>query len=129
MGWLKKIGTVVAEGLQIVLGFAPVLEALRPQDAGVIATAVSDLQAFAGIITSVEAGAAALAVSGTPLTGPQKLTMALPAFEQAVLQSQFFVGKKIQNEAAFKAAISGIASNYVDLLNSLHDTVETTGKT
>lgn len=129
MGWLKKIGTIAAQGLAIITGFAPVLEALRPDSAAVIGTVVSDLQAFAGIIASVEAGAAALAASGTALTGPQKLVLALPAFEQAVLASQFFVGKKIQNEAQFKAAISGIASNYVDLLNSLHDTVETMGKT
>ncbi len=129
MGWLKKIGQIAAEGLALITGFAPLLTRLQPNSAGMVATVISDLDAFQGIIASVEAGAAALSAAGMALSGPQKLVMALPAFEQAVLASQFFVGKKIQDEAKFKAAISGIASNYVDMLNSLHDNVDTTSKT
>lgn len=129
MNWLKKIGMLAAQGLALIAGFAPIVERLNPSAAGVIATVVSDLEVFQGIIQSVEAGTAALAAAGTTLSGPQKLVLALPAFEQAVLSSQFFIGKKIQDEAKFKAAIGGIASNYVDLLNALDANVSSASKT
>lgn len=124
MTLLKKIGTIVAQTLNIVLGFGPLVSQLMPASATAIATVGSDLSQIGQIIMSVEAVGVSL-----QLSGPQKLTAAGPLVAQVIMQSALLANHKIADEAAFKAACAGIASNMADLLNSLHDNVQTESKT
>ena len=115
MGFLGKLAAGLLKGVAIVSGFQVPIGALSPKAGSVIATVQADLNQIAGIITTVEVVGQ---VNG--LTGAQKLTGAAPLVEQIVLSSSLLVGHKIADEAKFKAACAGIASNMADLLNSLH---------
>lgn len=121
MTFLQKLGSILAKGLQIVLGVAPILQAVYPQASGAIGTAENDLNAIAQIVVEVEAVGQTLSLPGT-----QKLTAAAPLVAQVIMQSSLLVGRKIANQALFNQAASEIAGGMADLLNSLHDNVETT---
>lgn len=111
MNFLKKFGaillkiTAIASGVQFLL---------PPQAQPTAAMILNDLNQLIAVITVVEAAGQATGASGA-----DKLKMATPLIAQAILQSQFMIGKKIADEAKFKAACQGIASNLADLLNSL----------
>ncbi len=124
MGFLKAFGTAVLKITQIVTGIGPIYAGAVPQIANVVQTVVSDLTALAGIIQQVEVMGQALALSG-----PQKLTAAAPAIAQIVLRSDLMIHHNIKDQAKFASAISGLASNVADLLNSLEDKVPTSDKT
>lgn len=124
MTFLKKLGIILAQGLSIVAGLGPILKLSVPNAAGTIDVVTNDLQLLSTIIVNVEAVG-----SVTGLTGEQKLKAALPMVEQAVLSSSMLVGHKIANETLFKKAVAEYAQASVDLLNSLHDNIETIGKT
>jgi hypothetical protein len=114
MTFLKTLGSILLKGLQIVLGFAPVAEASFPAQAGVIGLTVDRLQQIADIIVQVEAMGQAITAPG-----PRKLVMAAIPVEQIILASSLLVNHTIADPVKFKAAVSGIASNMADLLNSL----------
>lgn len=125
MSFLKTLGSYIAKGLQIVLGFAPLIESSFPNQAATIAANVDRLRLIADIIVRTEAVGQALS-----LTGPQKLIAASPDIEQAILSSSILAGHAIADPVKFKAAVSGIASNMADLLNSLSpDAILTQNKT
>lgn len=127
MGFLQKFGEVVLRGLAIASGVAPLagpmITGLLPGSGGAVATITSDLQLIAGVIQNAEVMGQAIKAPGQ-----QKLIMAAPLVEQIVLNSSLLAHHKIANEAAFRKACEGIASNTADLLNSLEDKVETQDK-
>lgn len=124
MTFLKKLGIVLAKGLQVVVGFGPIVTQLVPGAGPVVAKVVSELQQFAAIIASVEAAGVAL-----QLPGAQKLVAATPLFAQALLQSDAMVGHKVKDPVLFNKAAAGYAQATVDFLNSLHeDGVQTVNK-
>lgn len=117
VSFLKKAGTLLVNAVSIVeLGY-PVLGKLIPKSAaGVADVIVTDLEQFSGVVTSVEAVAAALP---TGLTGEQKFAAALPGITRAVAQSSIVAGKKIADQALFQKACSEYAQATVDMLNAL----------
>ncbi len=124
MSFLKKVGQILAVGLEVITGFSPAIKALVPNAGGTVDLVTNDLQALSNIIITVEGiGTAA------GLTGAQKLAASLPMIEQAILGSAALVNHKINDEALFKKAVAEYAQATADLLNSLHDNVETTSKT
>lgn len=124
MTFLKKIGSLLVQGVAVISGLTPLLKVVLPNAAGTIDTVTNDLQAFKTIIVTVEGMGQAVG-----LTGPQKLAASLPSIEQAILSSAALVGHKINDEALFKKAVGEYAQATADLLNSLHDSVESESKT
>lgn len=120
LSFLKKLGTIIVQGAEIVGGFAPILETAAPKQAGVIQTVSTDLSALATVVTQVEATGAAIQAAGGTLTGAQKLAMAIPLIGQIVNQSSVVAGKKIADAALLEKAISEYAQATVDLLNAIH---------
>lgn len=118
MTWLKRVGQILAAGVEIVTGLN--FQAMFPSSAqGAIGTVVNDLQQIQGVIVSVEAAANAVSAAG-----PQKLLMAAPLVAQIIMQSSLMAGHKIDNQALFTQAATEIAQGMADLLNSLKDNVE-----
>lgn len=117
VSFLKKAGALLVNTVSVVeLGY-PVLGKLLPAKvAGVADTIVTDLEHFSGVVTSVEAVAAALP---TGLTGEQKFAAALPGITRAVAQSSIVAGKKIADQALFQKACGEYAQATVDMLNAL----------
>lgn len=117
VSFLKKAGTLLVNTVSVVeLGY-PVLGRLLPAKVqGVASEIVTDLEHFSGVVTSVEAVAAAIP-SG--LTGEQKFAAALPGITRAVAQSSIVAGKKVADQALFQKACSEYAQATVDMLNSL----------
>lgn len=117
--WFKKVIDVVLKGISIATGFMPLIQGVAPNNTAVqntVATISDDLTKVAGIVTTVEAIGASLS-----LPGAQKLTAAAPLVAQVILQSEFVVGKKVKDEAKFKAGVASIASGMADVLSSLED--------
>lgn len=126
MSFLKKLGQVVATGLQIVLGFGPLVKQTIPgtKDDKIIDQVSDTLTDIAGITQSVEVVSATL--GDKALTGPQKLAAASAQAEQIIL-SKIVLGKKIQDPALFKEGVSDIVNGVVKIQNSLHaDNLATT---
>jgi hypothetical protein len=122
--FLKTLGSIILKATQIVLGFAPIAQSAFPSQAGTIQTVEDKLQQIANIIVQTEAIGQALT-----LTGAQKLTAAAPLVAQEILSSSLLVGHQIADAAKFQTAVSGIASNMADLLNSLKaDAIQTQNK-
>jgi hypothetical protein len=117
VSFLKKAGTLLVNTVSLVeLGY-PVLGKFLPSKAsGVADTIVTDLEHFSGVVTSVEAVAAAIPQG---LTGEQKFKAALPGITRAVAMSSIVAGKKIADQALFQKACSEYAQATVDMLNSL----------
>lgn len=117
VSFLKKAGTLLVNAVSVVeLGY-PVLGKLIPkQTAGTVETVITDLEQMSGVVTSVEAVAAAIPAG---LTGEQKFAAALPGITRAVAQSSIMAGKKIADQALFQKACNEYAQATVDMLNSL----------
>lgn len=114
MTFLKKLGTIVVQVAGFLSGVGPLFAKVNPQSASVVATVTSDVTQFANLIATVEAIGQSLGLSGA-----DKLKAAIPLFSQALLQSEFMVGKKIANPTLFTQASSEFAQASVDFLNSL----------
>lgn len=126
MSFLKKLGQIIATGLKVVnnvSGFIPYIPGLPAQVGSIVTEVKSDLGAMASAIVGAEVIGNALALPGT-----DKLRAAVPGVEQVILASEVMRHRKIKDEAKFKAAVAGLASNMADLLNSLEDNIDTTDK-
>ena len=123
MKFLTKLGQILLKGIEIYAGFAPIAQASFPGIAGPIATVSNDLSQIANIIVQVEAMGQAL-----QLPGVNKLIAAVPSVEQIILQSTLLVNHKIANPELFKAGATKIADGMADVLNSLHDQIDTVSK-
>lgn len=116
MGFLKKLGQIVATGVELWTGFAPMFSQAVPGGAGTISTVSKDLTEIGNIVTQVEAAGASLG-----LPGPDKLKMAAPAVAQVVLSSAMLANHKIADTAKFQQGVNQIASGMADVLSSLHE--------
>lgn len=119
MSLLKKIGTIILKGTQVLLNIAPLVQAVMPGSAGVI----NEFNQIAAIIVQVEVMGQALGIAG-----PDKLKAAAPAVAQIILQSSVMVHREIADPVKFNAACATIAGGMADLLNSLKDNVDTQDK-
>lgn len=117
ISFLKKAGMVVVDAATTAEFGFPIFGKLIPKAAQpVVQSVVSDLEQFAGAVTTVEAVAQALP---TGLTGEQKFAAVLPAIGKALGESSIMLGKKVADSALYNKAMSGYAQATVDLLNSL----------
>lgn len=123
MKFLSKLGQIILKGVEIYAGFAPIAQASFPSASGAIATVSKDLSEIADIIVQVEAVGQAL-----QLPGDKKLLAAVPSVTQIVLQSSMLANHKISDPVLFKAGCTKIADGMADVLNSLHDNVDTINK-
>jgi hypothetical protein len=114
--FLKKLGTAILKGIQVVSGIAPVVVRELPGIAGTVQTISTDLAQVAQIIVAAEAFGQSLGLPGT-----QKLTAASPQVAQIIMQSSLLAGKKIANPELFNAGCTQIAAGMADVLNSLHE--------
>lgn len=114
----KVIGTVAAE----VSGFGPIVNQFLPAKVQAIAVKAEDtLTTIGGQVAAIETGVAALAGSGTALTGSQKLTMAAPLVSLIVRDSELIAGKKIVDQAKYERGVNSITSGVADVLSSVGD--------
>lgn len=123
MTFLKKLGSLVLKGMQIVGQFQGVVVAVDPKAGGAVATVSADLAQIANIIAQMEAVGQALT-----LAGPQKLAAAAPSVAQVILQSSILAHHTVENPTLFSQGAQKIADGMVDVLNSLKADVETTDK-
>lgn len=124
---LKKIGTVLIDGSQIatqVLGFPFISQLLGQIKVGtgtaatVAAPVVSDFNAVAGILSTVEA--AYPTIAGAKI-GSAKLVAAAPLVQQVVMswaQSNLPGHTKVLDPTKLATASAALASNFADILNS-----------
>ncbi len=123
MSFLKKLGQIVVKGLEIVTGFAPVVQSLMPNSTTAIQTVSQDLAQIASIITQMEAVGAALG-----LAGPDKLRGASPLIAQVILSSSMLANHQVADGALFTQGCTKIGDGMADCLNSLKENVQTVDK-
>lgn len=123
MSFLKKIGQVLAAGLQLVGVVFPVLQPFlgSGSTATKVATAVNDFTAIGTQVIAVET-----ALQGK--TGAEKLAAAIPLVGSIVRTSELVAGHQVANEAEFSAGIADLANAVVRIMNSLKsDNIKTSG--
>lgn len=124
MTFLQKLGTILAKTLQIVIGFAPAIQAAIPQASGPLAVLQDKLQRIADLVVQAEAIGQALGIAG-----PDKLKGITPLIAQEILSSSLLVGHVITNQALFLQGAASIGSGVADVLNSLQaDAIQTENK-
>jgi hypothetical protein len=104
-----------AQGLRILGIFAPVVQSVLPQSAGIIQTVSQDLTDIGNVIVDVEQVGTALA-----LKGPDKLKAAAPLVADVILKSSMLANHKIANPDLFNQGCTEIAGGMADVINSLH---------
>jgi hypothetical protein len=114
MKFLQLLAKIIKEGGIILSGFQPYISQVDPKATPVLVKADDVLVKIAGIVADAQVAGEAL-----QLTGAQKLTAVTPLVAQAIKDSALLFGHEIQNLDAYTTAAQGIASNVVDLLNSL----------
>lgn len=112
--FLSKLAELFAKGLQIWMGFSPVITAAAPGSAGIVTTVSQDLTEIATVITDTEQMAVAL-----QLKGPDKLKAAAPLVADIILKSTLLANHKIADPVLFNQGVSGVASGMADIINSL----------
>lgn len=116
MTFLKKLGSVLAQGIALATGVWPLVSRFfgaGTAAANVATTVVNDLTQIGQVVVQAETmfqGAG---------TGPQKLAAATPLVANVIKTSELVSGHKIANEAGFTKACQEITSAVADLLNSL----------
>lgn len=127
MKYLSLVGKIVSAGLQVILGFGPMVTGLIPgtKDDAVVKVATDTLTQVASVITTVEAIGAAASV---PMAGAEKLRVAAPLVAQVIMGSAMLAQHKINDEVLFRQGCTAIASGMADVLNSLHGQPETINK-
>jgi hypothetical protein len=124
MVWLKAAAAALVKGATIVQTFLPLLAGVIPARAADKVKEVSDdFTRIAGIVTMVEAAAAAMT---SPASGAEKLKMATPLVVQVILQSDMLQDekggtRKIKDPVKFQQGAASIASGVADVLSSLED--------
>ncbi|MCX6551188.1 MAG: hypothetical protein NTY02_09330 [Acidobacteria bacterium] len=116
MGWLKKIGIILAKSAEILAFGGPVISALIPgkRDDQIVAVAQSVIGQAIQVVVQVEAFGAALALSGA-----DKLKAAVGPIAEILLQ--FLKGRKIHDAAKFRAGVEKFTAGLADILSSLDD--------
>jgi len=124
MTFLKKLGQILAKGLEVASGLSPLITQFLPNNAGTVQIVSHDLAQVAQIIVEIETIGATLGTAG-----PDKLKMATPLVAQVILQSALLANHEIANPDLFRQAANEYAQATVDLLNSLKDKIDTVSKT
>lgn len=112
MKFLSKLGQIISKVTAIATGIAP----LFPQYDKETGKVVDTLNGVAAIVMNVEVFGTVL---GTP--GADKLKAATPLVAQIILQSDMMTGKKINDQALFKAGVEKVTAGIADILNSIKD--------
>ena len=120
MTFLAKLGSILLKATQIVTGIAPFIPQAQQGTYQIISR---DLEQVSQIIIQAELFGQALGIKG-----PDKLKAATPAVAQIILQSSILANHKINDAALFQQGCQKIADGMADVLNSLHDNVETENK-
>jgi hypothetical protein len=116
MGWLKKVGIIVAKTAEMLALGGPIISSLIPgkRDDQIIAVAQSVIGQAIQVIVQVEAIGAALS-----LDGAAKLKGAVGPISEILLQ--LFKGRKIKDVAKYRAGVEQFTSGLADILSSLDD--------
>ena len=125
MSFLKKLGEVIAKGVNLAKGALPVVgkvtEAVSPYLPALGGAFQSDLKKIAEVIAEVEVFGQVL---GHP--GPDKLKAVTPVVAQIILQSSLLAGHQVEKPELFTKGAEQIAAGMADVLNSLQaDAVKT----
>lgn len=116
MKFLSKLFEYFAKGVAIFQGFAPIIQQAAPQSGVILQTVSKDLSTVLDITTDVEKISAA---ATAPLTGDQKLAIAVPLVADVYLKSSALAGHSVANPALFNQGVSKVASGSADIVNSL----------
>lgn len=116
MGWLKKVGLIIAKAGEFLILGGPVISALIPgkKDDQIIAVAQSVIGQAVQVIVQIEAFGAALGLDGVA-----KLKAAVGPISEILLQ--FLKGRKIKDVAKYRAGVEKFTSGLADILSSLDD--------
>lgn len=114
MTFLSKIGSILLKGIAIASGIGGIIGQQVPGTAGTVTRVLGFLTELAPIITTVETIGQ---IKGIP--GAEKAKLAGPLIGQIVLQSDFMIGKKIDQPDLFKLGCERVAGGVADILNSL----------
>lgn len=118
MGFLKKLGSVLAKVGAIVVGINPFIPDQYKDEAALVVDKMSQLHS---LIIQVEAMGAAL-----NLTGQQKLEAITASATALFLQSATLAGHEVADKAMFIEAVRETVSAQVKMLNALKgDNVKT----
>lgn len=124
MKFLQVIAKFINQGMLFLSGFEPFISQTHPEASPVLSKADDVMVKLAKIVADMEVVGEAL-----KLDGAQKLTAIVPLVAQALKDSALLAGHEIKDLPAYTKAASGIASNLVDLLNSLKtDNIKVTDK-
>ena len=122
--FLKKLGSVLAQGLAVVTGVWPLVAPLfgsGTAKAQVATTVVNDFTSIASLVITIET-----ALQGQP--GAAKLAALVPLVSNVIKTSEAVSGHKIANEDLFTKGCTEVAQGAVDILNALDaGTVKSTG--
>lgn len=118
MSWLKKVGQVLGVVTQLLTGIGPFIVATTPtkKDDQALAAVGDWVTHIAALVATAEAMGQA---AGLP--GATKAKMLAPLIGQAILQSQFMVGKKIKDEALWTKAMLALGGDFADAFNALDE--------
>ena len=120
MTFLKKLGQIIATGIELLTGLGPILSASLPSVAGPLQVVSKDLMAVANVVIQVEAIGASLG-----LVGADKLRAATGPVVQILMQSELLLGKPITDAAALNTAAQSMINAVVAMLNAIHPSAAT----
>lgn len=125
MSFLKKLGMILAKGVEVIIGLEPIIAQIYPGAMGATSIVVSELTQMEQIIVNIETIGVALGTAG-----PDKLKMAAPLVAQVLLKSYALTNHSIADPVLFQQATVEFAQATVDFLNSLKaDNIQTANKT
>lgn len=119
MTFLKKLGQIIATGVEIFTGILPIIQKAYPN--APYQTISKDLDAISQIVVQAEAMGAALGLSGA-----DKLRAATGPVIQILMQSEILAGKQITDAAALNTAAQNAINAVVAMLNAIHPDAATT---
>jgi hypothetical protein len=116
MTFLKKLGSILAQGIAVATGVWPLVSGLfgsntKAQQTGT--TIVNDLSSIGAVVVQAEA-----LIQGTG-TGSQKLAAAAPLVANIVKTSELVAGHQIANETLFIQGCTDLTNAVAEILNSL----------
>lgn len=115
MTFLKKLGQIIAEGIAIIGGIAPIISMTNPGAGAIVQTVSKDLAQIEQIVIQIEAVGASLGLSGA-----DKLRAAVGPVVQILMSSELLIGKPITDAAALNDAAQDIINGVVKALNAIH---------
>lgn len=115
MGFLKKLGGVLAKGIGYVTGFGPLVASSIPgdKDDAIIGKVTDSLNEVAGIVVTVQAVGETLGTDG-----PEKLKAATPLIANIVVRSALVAGRPIENQALFLEGCTDLTNAVYKILES-----------